>query len=185
MRLFCWTITITLALISCYTNNFSVGWEPQPSLYKAGAGDIFIFYENLCIIYKAVFAGNAMQPMQSIDWTWKPGPSPPARKRPFMANLGQVRNIYSFYVREVRGKLCDAEMVLISPVSSDNLPLTCCCRPHPSPPLYSRTLYRSQHHSSLSAGGISTRNNPDWPCPPHTTRASPCTSPAERSPPPC
>ena len=31
---------------------------------------------------------------------------------------------------------------------------TCCCKPHPSPPQYSHTLYRSQHHSWLSAVDI-------------------------------
>ena len=112
-----------------------------------------------------------------------------------MANPGQVEKHLQFTI-SVSG---NAGLVGISPVRGrwwwwwwwwwwcDSLLSTCCCRPRPSPPLCSRTLCRSQHHSSLSDGGILTGNSPVRSRPPHTNSvpASPCTSPAEPRPPPC
>ena len=52
-----------------------------------------------------------MQPMQSIDWTWKPGSSP-SKKETFMANPGQVEKYLQFTI-SVSG---NAGLVGISPV---------------------------------------------------------------------
>ena len=149
------------SLSSHVTQTISV-LDGKPSrLYIKLELEIFLFFTKISALYIRLYL-QGMQCSQCSQLTEHESLVPPLQQeRDLLWQIWAKWEIFTVFTWErwERGKLCDAEMVLISPVSSYNLPLTCCCRPHPSPPLYSRTLYRSQHHSSLSDGGILTRNN--------------------------
>ena len=163
--------------VSYYTNNFSLGWKKQRSLYKIiRVNRYFQLARSLHYIY--IFAAMQCSHCSQLN-EHESLVAPPARKGPLWQIWAKLINIYNLSEKKC-ARVC---LVLISSVERYNS--TCCCRPHPSPPLYPRTLCRSQHHSSLSDGGILTRNNPYRACRTVPVWSSPCISPAERSPPPC
>ena len=76
-------------LLSCYTNNFSAGWETQESLYKI---DIFSF-TKISALYITLYL-EAMQCSQCSQLNEHESLVPPrARKRPLWQIWGKLRNI--------------------------------------------------------------------------------------------